>query len=207
MSERGTSESKSAADPVEQALRAVPRVGFLPESQRRYAAEDRPLPLGPTLLGAEQTNSQPSTVAAMLRLLDVPVGASVLDVGAGSGWTTALLAWLVGPAGRVLGLELEPWLAAEGAANLRAWAGNPGCPWARLEAAEPGVLGRAAEGPYDRILVSAMADTLPEELVDQLAVGGVLVIPVGGEMLRVERVPAGPPRVERSGAYRFVPLR
>ncbi|WP_229118984.1 protein-L-isoaspartate O-methyltransferase family protein [Enemella evansiae] len=207
MSERETSGSTPAADPVARAMQAVPRVGFLPESQRRYAAEDRPLPLGPTQLAPEQTNSQPSTVAAMLRLLDVPVGASVLDVGAGSGWTTALLAWLVGPSGRVLGLELEPWLAEQGAANLRAWAGNTGSAWARLEAAEPGVLGRPVEGPYQRILVSAMADTLPASLVDQLDLGGVLVIPVAGEMLRVTRVPAGPPRIERSGAYRFVPLR
>src|SRR5690606_32432981 len=73
----------------------------------------RPLPLG-----HGQTSSQPSTVAAMLRLLDVPEGARVLDVGAGSGWTTALLAHLVGPGGTVLGLELEPDLARWGAANL-----------------------------------------------------------------------------------------
>lgn len=187
---------------VEQAMTAVAREGFLPTSQRRYAAEDRPLPLA-----AEQTNSQPTTVADMLRLLEVPPAASVLDVGAGSGWTTALLAWLVGPSGRVLGLELEPELVTWGGANLRSWAAESGCRWARLEAAEPGVLGRASEAPYQRILVSAMADRLPDELVDQLDADGVLVIPVAGEMVRVTRAPDRPTRIERFGAYRFVPLR
>ena len=84
---------------VTSALALVPRVEFLPPDQRTRAAADEPLPIGH---GA--TNSQPWTVQFMLELLHVPEGARVLDVGSGSGWTTALLAQLAGPRGSVLGL-------------------------------------------------------------------------------------------------------
>ena len=100
-------------DAVTAAFEAVPRVDFLPAGQRRCASYD-----GPLAIGHDQTNSQPRTVAAMLRLLDVQPGMKVLDVGAGSGWTTALLAQLTGPTGLVLGVELEPDLVAWGSANL-----------------------------------------------------------------------------------------
>lgn len=185
------------ADDVAAAMAAVDRRAFLPAEHERHAAEDRPLPIG---LG--QTCSQPSTVAAMLRLLRVPTGARVLDVGAGSGWTTALLARLVGTGGRVIGVELEPDLAARAAAAVRAG----GTPWAEVRLARPGVLGWPEDGPYDRILCSAAPHRLPQELVDQLADGGRLVIPVAQEMVLVQR---HGDRVERSshGLYRFVPLR
>lgn len=183
---------------VAAAMAATPRENHLTPEQRAYAARDVALPL----FGG-QTNSQPSTVANMLELLEVPEGARVLDVGAGSGWSTAILAQLVGPDGFVLGVELVPELAAWGAQNL---AGH-GRDWARLEEARPGVLGAPEEGPYDRILVSAMADRLPEELVDQLVPGGVLVIPVAGRMWRVTRpVDGGSPHIEKIGHYAFVPL-
>ena len=88
----------------------------------------------------------------MLRLLEVRPGHRVLDVGAGSGWTTALLARLVGPEGEALGIELEPDLVAWGSANL-ARVGSAG----RIRQSEPGRLGAPDEGPWDRILVSAEA--------------------------------------------------
>ncbi|HHX85911.1 MAG TPA: hypothetical protein GX694_11425 [Actinomycetales bacterium] len=102
-------------DDVDEAMAAVPREGFLPDDVRARAHEDGPLPIG-----YGSTNSQPSTVADMLRLLDVPRGASVLDVGSGSGWTTAILAELVGPEGRVLGTELVPELVERSATAVRA---------------------------------------------------------------------------------------
>lgn len=189
-------------DRLRAAFAAVPRAGFLREPDRAQASFD-----GPVAIGHGQTNSQPRTVADMLRLLDVQPGQRVLDVGAGSGWTTALLAWLVGPQGSVLGLEVVPEIARWGADNLRTWAdGRSDLGRATLEPADPDELGRASAGPYDRILVSAMARHLPEALVDQLTEDGRMVCPVDGEMLLVRRDGADR-TVTRHGAYRFVPLR
>lgn len=139
----------------------------------------------------------------MLRLLAPGVGMRVLDVGAGSGWTTALLARLVGPEGSVTGVELEPALARWGAGNLR----RQHTPWAALHPAQRGVLGWPGEAPYDRILVSAGAKEIPQELVEQLGNDGVMVLVVAGTLLRLERSGGSEPIVTRHGSYRFVPLR
>ena len=187
------------AGPVRAAMAAQPRERFLPASERRRAAYD-----GPLDIGHGQTNSQPRTVRAMLELLDVRPGQRVLDVGSGSGWTTALLAELVGPTGWVLGLERVPDLVDTGRANVEA----ARMPWAQVRAAVPGVLGAPEEAPFDRVLVSAMATRLPEELLAQLGGHGILVVPVSGRMLRVERDDEAPDgrRITEHGHYRFVPL-
>lgn len=177
-------------------MTAVDRRGFLPEDLRAHASGDHPLPIG-----HGQTNSQPWTVRFMLAQLDVRPGARVLDVGSGSGWTTALLAHLVGQEGSVVGVERVDELVAFGRRNLAA---HP-YPWARIDRARPGVLGWPDDAPYDRILVSAMADDLPADLVEQVAPGGVLVVPVAGEMMRVSRGNHGV-ETQRSGAFAFVPL-
>lgn len=184
-----------AVDTVSAAFAAHPREGFLPRAVRRRASYDGPLPIG-----SGQTNSQPRTVADMLRLLDVRPGQRVLDVGSGSGWTTALLAHLVGPTGWVLGLELEPELVDFGRHNLAATRQS----WARIEPAVPGVLGDPDRAPYDRILVSAEPRSLPDSLVAQLGPDGRMVIPVDGVMLVVTNPGAV---VTEHGHYRFVPLR
>lgn len=184
-------------DLVSRAFAACPRADFLPPGDAKRAAHDGPVPIG-----HGQTNSQPRTVEAMLRLLDVHEGQRILDVGAGSGWTTALLAHLTGPRGRVLGVELEPELVDFGTRNLDALE----LPWAQIHEARPGTLGLPDAAPYHRILVSAEPRELPDELVDQLHSGGVMVIPVAGTMLRVARSMRGV-QVTRHGSYRFVPLR
>jgi len=184
-------------DRVDAALAAVPREAFLPESERGRAGRDAPLPIG-----HGQTSSQPTTVRIMLRLLDVQPGQRVLDVGAGSGWTTALLAYLTGPDGEVAGVELEPDLARWGAGNVAA----AGRPWAHLQEAVPGVLGLPARAPYDRVLVSAAAPTMPAPLLEQLGDPGRLVAPVDGWMTLVVRED-GRDAVSTHGAFRFVPLR
>jgi protein-L-isoaspartate(D-aspartate) O-methyltransferase len=183
-------------DAISEAFRSVPREQFLPEASRGRAGYD-----GPIDIGHGQTNSQPRTVEAMLRLLEVRRGQRVLDVGSGSGWTTALLAHLVGPEGEVHGVELVPELALVGAENLA----TTGQPWASIRPAEKGVLGLPEAAPFDRILVSAGADALPQRLVDQLADDGRMVVPVQGRMLLVERTADGTVTSEH-GRYRFVPL-
>lgn len=190
-----TQPDVNAADSsVRKALEHVPRECFLPEHLQDSADRDAPL-----RIGHGQTNSQPSTVAAMLTLLEVHPGQKVLDVGAGSGWTTALLAELVGDEGRVIGVERIP-LLADGAREAL----GEDWPWAevRLAGAE---LGAPADGPFDRILVSAMAGEVPQPLVDQLADGGVLVVPVDGVMLRAVKSTDGL-AVTEHGYYSFVPL-
>lgn len=142
----------------------------------------------------------------MLLLLDARRGERVLDVGSGSGWTTALLASLVGSQGRVLGVELEPALVARSRETLARQGLAP--PWVRIEQAAPGMLGWPASGPFDRVLVSADAGPqVPAELVAQVARGGRMVIPVAGRLLRIDVTLDGEAQVSTHGAYRFVPLR
>jgi protein-L-isoaspartate(D-aspartate) O-methyltransferase len=180
---------------VEEAFAAVPRRDFLPAWQRPFAEVDQALGIGYGV-----TNSQPTTVRNMLELLDPQPGDRVLDVGSGSGWTTALLAHLVGTDGCVVGVERIPELVAKSLANL-----GDRSPSTEVHLAEPGVLGWPARAPYDRVLVSAASDAVPPALLEQLAVGGVLVAPVRGVMTRVALSPEGPV-VEKHGRYLFVPL-
>jgi protein-L-isoaspartate(D-aspartate) O-methyltransferase len=184
-------------DAIGEAFAAIDRRGFLPAAERGMARHDGPLPIG-----HGQTNSQPRTVEDMLRLLELRRGQRVLDVGSGSGWTTALLAHLVGPDGRVVGVELEPDLVRFGRANLAATQQS----WARIEQATRGVLGLPADAPYDRILVSADGRALPEQLTSQLADGGRMVIPVAGRMILAVRDLDRIVTTEH-GMYSFVPLR
>lgn len=183
---------------VEAAFQAVARADFLTDAQRPYGDSDRPLDIG-----HGQTNSQPTTVRQMLVMLDAQPGDRALDVGCGSGWTTALLGQLVGPEGSVRGVELVPELADWGRDNVASYQMG----WVRIETADPSVLGLPSEGPYDRILVSAEARDVPQQLVDQLASPGRMVVPVKGRMAVVDRDEDGQVAVRRVGHYAFVPLR
>lgn len=184
-------------DRVQRAMDATPREGFLLAEDKGWARVDMPISIG-----SGQTNSQPWTVREMLRLLGVQPGERVLDVGSGSGWTTAILAHLVGDQGHVLGLERVPELVDFGTANLD----RTQRPWASIRLATPGTLGAPEEGPFHRILVSAEARTFPHQLATQLAEGGVMVAPVAGTMTRAELSSDGELWVSEHGQFRFVPL-
>lgn len=181
---------------IDEAFSKVERKEFLPEDLQAQAGFDAPVPIG-----FGQTNSQPTTVKRMLEWLDPQEGDKVLDVGSGSGWTTALLAYLVGPKGKVYAVEKIPELVEFGRGNCR----RTGVKNARFYTAGR-VFGLPKFAPYDRILVSASAGKMPEELIEQLEVGGVMVIPILNSIFVLAKT--GPDTfetVEKPG-FVFVPL-
>lgn len=180
------------------ALRTVPRHRFVPPDLRAHAYEDRPLPIG-----HEQTISQPYIVAAMSEALELRGGERVLEVGCGSGYQAAVLAEL---ASEVVTLERIAPLAERARALLAELA------YRNVEVVlADGSLGYAARAPYDAILVACGASEVPPALLDQLAPGGRLVLPVGpqGGVMRLERWRRGETGASRTDdlmAVRFVPL-
>lgn len=181
---------------VDQVMKKVRRQDFLPTGIKLLAGQDAPL-----AIGYRQTNSQPSTVRQMLGWLDVQPGHKVLDVGSGSGWTSALLSELVGPSGSVDAVELVPELVEFGRRNCLRY-GTTNVTFHQAGA----TFGLPDRTAYDRILVSASAENLPDELVDQLAAPGKLVIPIVDTIYEIEKDAAGDIAQVLHPGYRFVPL-
>jgi protein-L-isoaspartate(D-aspartate) O-methyltransferase len=177
------------------AFRAIDRIDFVPTESKSVAHDDAPVHIG-----YQPTISQPTTVAFMLELLGVQAGEKVLDIGSGSGWTTALLAHIAGEHGEVTGLERVEELVTFGKENLAKYSLNN----ARIERAGT-VLGKPKEAPYDKILVSAAARAFPNELLSQVKESGVIVLPVRNAIWRVVRV-EHQPVIEKFDGYVFVPL-
>lgn len=182
------------------AFKKVKREDFLPDDLKSQAAGNYPLPIG-----HQQTMSQPLTVAFMLELLQPQPGETVLDVGSGSGWQTALLAEIVGKLGRVIAIERIPDLKKLGEKNVSAYGyRNVTC------LLGDGTRGYAEHAPYDRIIVAAAAEIgIPDALLLQLKVGGRLVIPVGKyeqEMVVVHKESENDYREQRHSGFQFVPL-
>ena len=184
---------------ISEAFSKVDRKDFVLPEYAEAAYEDKPLPIG-----YGQTISQPSTVAFMLELLEVTEGLKVLDVGSGSGWTTTLLAHLVGDAGMVTGVEPIPELVKCGQTNLAKY--YPAHK-ARIYKAT-NHYGCKDRAPYDRILVSASADTIPAELMNQLKPSGIMVLPVQNSIWKIVNKPAknGGFYKEEYPGFVFVPL-
>lgn len=181
---------------VLRAVQMVPRHLFVPESVRHQAYDDVALPIG-----SGQTISQPYVQARYLELIGLTGKEKVLEIGTGSGYQTALLAVL---ASMVFSVERVPQLAN----TARAALGAAGIRNVTILVGD-GTLGWRPFGPYDSILVSAASPEIPAPLVDQLAVGGKMVIPLGdraGQTLTlVERQPQGI-RSRTVADVRFVPL-
>ena len=181
---------------VLEAMRRVPRHRFVPAAERDASYEDRPL-----RIGAGQTISQPYIVALMTEACQLGPDDRVLEIGTGSGYQTAVLAELVG---EVYSIEIVPELAESARRTLE-------------ELAVPGVHLRTGDGyrgwpeaaPFDAVLVTAAPDHVPQPLLDQLAEGGRLVIPVGPEddqrLLRIVKSAQGIER-EMLAPVRFVPM-
>jgi len=179
-------------------LGQVPRHEFVPDEQKRYAYENRPLSIG-----ARQTISQPYIVALMTDLADVTKTDVVLEIGTGSGYQAAVLSEL---AGRVYTIEIVEELGRRAANTLE-----------RLE--YDNVTARVGDGyagwpdraPFDAILVTAAPEEIPKPLIEQLAVGGRMVVPVGAEnevqILQVlTKGDNGQVSISNVIAVRFVPL-
>src|SRR3989338_1099360 len=158
-----------------EAWEKIKREDFITKQFRGEAALNAPLPIG-----YGQTISQPFTVAFMLELLSVEEGNKVLDVGSGSGWQTAILSELVGKDGRVYALERIPELKEFGEQNVSKY--NFIKSGRTKFFIKNGWEGLPEHAPFDRIIVAAAADEIPKELLNELAPGGRLVLPVGGEM-------------------------
>ena len=183
---------------VLKALEKIDRKEFVRPEYIDYAYEDTPLPIG-----YGQTISQPSTVAFMLSLLDVRKGFNVLDVGTGSGWTTALLSILVGKDGNVTGTEIIKELYEFGKENISKF---KNCSNVQLFLTKSS-LGYESNAPYDRILVSAASINIPETLIKQLKNGGIMVIPIQNSVFKIgKKFDDGKIITEEYPGFNFVPL-
>jgi protein-L-isoaspartate(D-aspartate) O-methyltransferase len=180
------------------AMRAVPREAFVPEHLQEFAYEDAPLPIE-----ADQTISQPYIVALMLEAAELEGSDKVLEVGSGSGYAAAVLAQVVD---EVIAIERHLELAELaggrmerlGYENVSIYEGD-------------GTRGFAQEAPFDAIIVSASGSHVPDVLLQQLEVGGRLVMPVGEpnavqKLLKITRTSEDEYEQEEMGAVRFVPL-
>lgn len=181
---------------VLEAMEQVPRHEFVPAERRGEAYGDHPLPIG-----EEQTISQPYIVALMIQALEIAPGDTVLEIGTGTGYQAAVLSRI---AARVITVERMGRLAQQARENFaRLGYGN-------IEVAiGDGSQGMPQSGPFRRIIAAAAATEIPPPLLQQLAEGGTLVIPIGPrdeqDLIRVRRI-SGEIRSESLGGCRFVPL-
>jgi protein-L-isoaspartate(D-aspartate) O-methyltransferase len=191
------------------AFHAIPRVRFLPFDTQKYASLDMPVQIG-----FAQTVLAPRMVALMSEALALQVGSKVLEVGAGSGWQASMMAEVVAPYdaprsewGHVYTFEVQPALAETARRNiLTAGYGDR----VTLVTGD-GSKGYAEKAPFDRILVTASVAKVPNLLLEQLKVGGVLLVPVGlpmlfQKLLKLSKHPDGPLTEENLGGVSFAPL-
>lgn len=191
-------ESRVLDNPlIKRAFEKINRSDFIGDDYKTEAYEDYAVPIG-----YDATISQPTTVAFMLELLDAKEGDKVLDIGSGSGWTTALLSNIVGESGEVIGLELVPELVELGKKNLEKYKGKN----LKIEKTNPKIVGKPGN-KYNQILVSASAEELPEGLLDQLENGGTLVIPIKQSVWQIKKLVDGEVISKEFPGFVFVDLK
>jgi len=181
---------------VLEAIRKVPRHLFMESSFIHFAYKDQAFPIG-----AGQTISQPYTVAFQTELLEVEKNDKVLEVGTGSGYQAAVLLEM---GAKVFTIERQKELFLKVQSFLPEIGYHPACFFG------DGYKGLPGFAPFDKILVTAGASSIPPELKEQLKIGGRMVIPVGREnhqeMLVVERISEEEYKTEKHGGFVFVPL-
>ncbi|XOB46293.1 MAG: protein-L-isoaspartate O-methyltransferase [Candidatus Nealsonbacteria bacterium] len=182
-----------------EAFKKIKRIDFMPEDVKDLAEINEALPIG-----YGQTISQPLVVAFMLEQLGPQKGDKILDIGSGSGWTTALLSHVVGNKGKVIAIEIVSELKEFGEKNV-----------SKYNFVEKGIVeficadgskGYEKEAPFDRILASASAQKLPSAWKEQLKIGGRIVTPIGSSIwLYVKKTENDFEEIEYPG-FAFVPL-
>jgi len=182
---------------IRDAFKKIDRIDFVPEGQKEEAYEDHPLPIG-----FGQTISQPTTVVFLLELLDLKPDSRVLDVGSGSGYTTALLASIVSK-GEVLGIEIIPELAEMGKTNLAKY----NFPNAKIERQDGRSIPTSGSSEFDRILVNAAGEKIPENLLEILKPGGIMVIPIKQSVIKVHKKESDKIELTEYPGFAFVPLK
>lgn len=183
-----------------EAFKKIKRIDFLPEDLKYLAEVNEALPIG-----WGQTISQPLVVAFMLELLEPKEGEKILDIGSGSGWTTALLAEIVGEKGKVIGVEIVKELVEFGKENVKKYN------FIERKIAEihlgDGSKGFEKEAPFDKILCSASVQgEIPKAWKEQLKIGGRIVTPVGTSIFLIIKKSKDKFQKTEYPGFVFVPL-
>jgi len=185
-----------------EAFRKVKRHNFVPEKYLHVAYVDAPLPLEES---SRSTISQPYTVAVMVEALQPKEGEKILDVGTGSGWQTCLLSYCVGEKGKIVTMEINEQIYNFARKNIEKFNFKN-----IIQILGDGSKGHKNEAPYDKIIITAAARKLPENLKKQLKVGGRIVVPIGGtfeqQMIILDKISENKFKERSIGYFIFVPL-
>lgn len=183
---------------VESAIRKTPRHEFVPTSLQEKAYDDLPIPIM-----KNQTVSQPSVLSRMTEWLDVREGQKILEVGSGSGWQSAILSYLV-EHGKIYSIERHSELVNFAKKNLDKLGIN------NVEIIlGDGSLGLPKESPFDRIIITAACEKIPQSLIEQISINGLLIAPVGEftqSLILLKKTSQGVVEIKNESGYVFVPL-
>lgn len=182
-----------------EAFLAIDRKDFVQDEYCKDTYDDHPLPIG-----SGQTISQPYTVAFMIELLSPKVGQKIMDIGYGSGWQTAILAYIVKDIGRVFAFEIVPQLCDFGKKNISKY--NFTKKGIVVTHCQSAIEGLPEEAPFDCIIAAAQVSSIPETWINQLVNGGRMVLPVKNSIFLVRKSENGAIRKDEYPGFAFVPF-